>query len=196
MHSSVVKILSLRSNMDLWFALLLRIGSLNVMLSIIWDSYNNVSILEIWTKTWSKIWWDTFYVQNGQPKTHRFRCVSKVNYAEVVSCHDGFTMEISLRKSLNAKMKDPNLILNNRSRNYPMVNLPNDIPIVLYSSQPREWMYDINFQKCLWESCESRQDSENRLRAIFFEKRIRTQSDWSSDRSTGKCFYSDAILAA
>ncbi len=93
----------------------------------------------------------------------------KLNYADVASGGDGFTMVLRLRGGVNAKLEDPFLIFKNRSRSHPMINLPDDIAGVSYRTHPRRWMNNITFQQWLRESRAIFQDSENRLRTLFLD---------------------------
>ncbi len=95
--------------------------------------------------------------------------MQKLNYADVVSGADGFTMVLRLRGGVNTKLEDPFLIFKNRSRNHPMINFPDDIAGVSYRTQSRRWMDSITFQQWLRESRVIFKDSENRLRTLFLD---------------------------
>ena len=65
------------------------------------------------------------------------RGINNVNYADVVSGADGFTMVLRLRGGTNARLEAPFIIFKNRDSNYPMMNFPDNIEGISYRTQPR-----------------------------------------------------------
>ncbi len=95
---------------------------------------------------------ETHFIFNmDNHKTLGFRGIGKVKIANVVSVGDGFTMVLRLCGGVDAKLEDSFLIFKNRSPNYPLVNVPDDIPRVTYRTQKRGWMDNITFQQWLQE---------------------------------------------
>ena len=108
-----------------------------------------------------------FNMDNG--KTLGFRGSTKVNYADVVSGCDGFTMVLRLRGGVGAKLMQPFLIFKNRDRNYPMANLPDNINGVSYRTQPRAWMDNVVFEEWLREPRAIDRDADNRTRYLYMD---------------------------
>ena len=80
-------------------------------------------------------------------RTLGFRGSNKSNYANVVGGCDGFTMVLRLNGGIDAKLMHLFLFFKNRDRNYPMVNLPDNIDGVLYRTQPRACMDQTFFEQ-------------------------------------------------
>ena len=62
---------------------------------------------------------------------------AKVNYSDMVSVCDGFTVFLKLRGGAYVKLMQAFLIFKNRDRNYPMTNLSDSIETVPYRTLPR-----------------------------------------------------------
>ena len=113
---------------------------------------------------------ETHFVFNmDNHKTLSFRGSNNVNYADLVGGCDGFTMVLRLRGGIDPKLVEPILIFKNRDRNYPMVNLPDNIHGVSYRTQPRAWMDNIAFDQWLREPCAINRDAENLTRHLFMD---------------------------
>ncbi len=113
---------------------------------------------------------ETHFIYNmGDHKTLSIRGDKKVNYADVVSGGDGFTMALRLRGGVSARLEDPFLIFKNRDRNYPMANLQDNVPGVSYRTQPRGWMDNETFCQWLEESRVIAADTQGRSRILYLD---------------------------
>ena len=89
---------------------------------------------------------ETHFIFNmGGSKTLGLRGSANVNYADVVGGADGLKIVLRLRGGCNAKLMNPFIIFRSRDRNYPMINLLDDIPGISYRTQPRGWVDNIAF---------------------------------------------------
>ena len=77
-------------------------------------------------------------VDNG--RTLGFAGDKTVKYADVVSGGEGFTMAVRLTGGRDAKIAPPFMIFKNKDRNYPIKNVPDDVPGVAYRTGPKGWM--------------------------------------------------------
>ena len=113
---------------------------------------------------------ETHFILNmNNRKTLSFRGSNKVNYADVVGGCDGFTMVLRLRGGIEAKLMEPFLIFKNRDRNYPMVNLPNNIHGVSCRTHPRARIDNILFDQWLREPRATSKDTENHTQHLFMD---------------------------
>ena len=119
-------------------------------------------------------------------KTLAFRGSASVNYPDVVGGCDGFTMVLRLRGGIDGKLMQPFLIFKNRDKNYPMMNLADNIDGVSYRTQPRAWMDNTVFEEWLREPRAIDRDADNRTRHLFLD-------DCSGHRQTENI--SSALLA-
>ncbi len=74
-------------------------------------------------------------MDNG--RTLGFAGDDNVKYADVVSGGEGITMIVRLTGGKRAQIETPFLTFINKSRNYRLRNLPEDVPGVCYRTSPK-----------------------------------------------------------
>ena len=106
---------------------------------------------------------ETYFIFNmDDSKTLGLLVSANVNYVDVVGGADVFTLLLRLRGCRNAKLMNPFIRFKNRERNCPMINLPDDIPVISYRTQSRGWVDDIEFNAWLEEPHAINIDEMNR----------------------------------
>ena len=78
-----------------------------------------------------------FIFNMNNHRTLGFRGSKKMNYADVVGGCDWFTTVLRLKGGIDAKLMQLFLNFKNRERNYPMMNLPDNVDGVSYRTEPR-----------------------------------------------------------
>jgi len=66
-----------------------------------------------------------------------FNGKKRVTYAEVSGGRDNFTVCMRISGGVNGKIEKPFVIFQNRTSNYPMMNVPDDVEGVTYRTSPK-----------------------------------------------------------
>lgn len=75
-----------------------------------------------------------------------------LRYSDVTSGFEEMTMLVCISGGANAIIEPPLMIFKNKTRNYPMRNVPENIPGVAYRTGPKGWMDFITMLEWLRES--------------------------------------------
>ena len=102
-------------------------------------------------------------------KTLGLRGSNMVKYSDVVGGSDGFTMVLWLRGGVDAKLKQLFLNFKNWDRNYPVLNLLENLDGVSYCTQAHAWMDNAICEGWLGESRTVYRDANNYTRYLFID---------------------------
>ena len=81
-----------------------------------------------------------FVVNMYNGKTLGIAGHQEVRYADVTSAGEGMTMLVRLSGGKNAMIQPPLMVFKNQNRNYPIRNVPDNIPRVAYRTGPKGWI--------------------------------------------------------
>ncbi len=93
-----------------------------------------------------------------------------VKYADVVGVAEGITMIVRLTGGKRAQIETPLLIFINKSRNYPLRNIPDDVLGVCYRTSPKGAIDGQTFTEYFKQKrAHCRTPGDNRPRTIFWD---------------------------
>jgi len=110
-----------------------------------------------------------FVINMDDGRTLSFIGANDVRYADVSSGNDAITMVVRLTGGRKASIQPPFLIFLNKSRNYPIRGVPDDVPGVSYRTSPKAWMDRTVFVQWLSEPRAIRKDEFGRKKVIFVD---------------------------
>lgn len=108
-----------------------------------------------------------FNMDNG--RTLGLTADEEVKYADVTSGSEGMTMLVRLSGGPKAIIETPLIIFKNKSRSYPIRNLPDNIPGVAYRTGPKGWMDSSNMLEWLKERRVMKELPGNKIRELFID---------------------------
>jgi hypothetical protein len=106
-------------------------------------------------------------VDNG--RTLGVRGDDDVKYADVVSGGEGMTMMVRITGGPSALIQAPMMIFTNKSRSYPIMQVPDNVPGVSYRSGPKGWNDKTVFPQWFSEPRAYQGDPYGRQKVMFLD---------------------------
>ena len=106
---------------------------------------------ELDQKTLSNMDETHFIIDMDDKKSLGFVGDEEVRYAKIVSGGEGMTMVVHISGGPEGKVETPMIIFQNASSNYPIRNLPDEVPGVCYRTGPKGWMDKSRFAEWMEE---------------------------------------------
>ena len=110
-----------------------------------------------------------FVVNMDDKKTLALKGDTEIKYADVVSGDEGISMVLRMSGGEHSRLTCPMLIFKNKSRSYPIRNVPDDVPGVTYRSAPKGFMDRLLFTQWLQEPRCNPSDMMKRPTYLFLD---------------------------
>ena len=110
-----------------------------------------------------------FVINMDNGRNLSFVGCGEVKYADVSSGGEGMTMMVRITGGKNALIQPPFIVFQNKSRNYPIRRVPDDVPGVPYRTGPKGWMDKRVFGEWLLETRAISKDAFGRQWTIVLD---------------------------